>query len=180
FCVFSSRRRHTRLVSDWSSDVCSSDLQHLHAAGPAGFPGPPRRVDPDVDALHQMLAQEHVVVTEEDGMGTRLGPPDEMRPVPNQGLPALVRRMRLAGDDELHGTLRIGQKTKQAWRVMQQQVRSLVGGEAARKAQRECVGIKEMPGGFDLLGRRASTGQVQRQSLASILYQRLAGGGSKL
>src|SRR5262249_58442950 len=24
--VFSSRRRHTRLVSDWSSDVCSSDL----------------------------------------------------------------------------------------------------------------------------------------------------------
>src|SRR5262249_57271832 len=35
---FSSRRRHTRLVSDWSSDVCSSDLgrlvqqQHLRAA----------------------------------------------------------------------------------------------------------------------------------------------------
>src|SRR5438046_5471636 len=28
FCFFfSSRRRHTRLVSDWSSDVCSSDLQ---------------------------------------------------------------------------------------------------------------------------------------------------------
>src|SRR5438093_6227921 len=26
FFVFSSRRRHTRLVSDWSSDVCSSDL----------------------------------------------------------------------------------------------------------------------------------------------------------
>src|SRR5262249_58410394 len=27
-CLFflSSRRRHTRLVSDWSSDVCSSDL----------------------------------------------------------------------------------------------------------------------------------------------------------
>src|SRR5438093_10218595 len=24
---FSSRRRHTRLVSDWSSDVCSSDLK---------------------------------------------------------------------------------------------------------------------------------------------------------
>src|SRR5262249_59906916 len=26
FVFFSSRRRHTRLVSDWSSDVCSSDL----------------------------------------------------------------------------------------------------------------------------------------------------------
>src|SRR2546430_9468470 len=26
FCLFSSRRRHTRFDCDWSSDVCSSDL----------------------------------------------------------------------------------------------------------------------------------------------------------
>src|SRR5262245_64413605 len=26
---FSSRRRHTRCLSDWSSDVCSSDLRRL-------------------------------------------------------------------------------------------------------------------------------------------------------
>src|SRR5262249_57894890 len=31
FCA--SRRRHTRLVSDWSSDVCSSDLCCLRGAG---------------------------------------------------------------------------------------------------------------------------------------------------
>src|SRR6266571_4762306 len=30
---FSSRRRHTRLTCDWSSDVCSSDLQRLLALG---------------------------------------------------------------------------------------------------------------------------------------------------
>src|SRR5258706_2089222 len=29
---FSSRRRHTRLVSDWSSDVCSSDLKQKTAS----------------------------------------------------------------------------------------------------------------------------------------------------
>src|SRR2546426_9054083 len=28
---FSSRRRHTRLQGDWSSDVCSSDLSHAAA-----------------------------------------------------------------------------------------------------------------------------------------------------
>src|SRR5262249_59770820 len=34
---FSSRRRHTRLVSDWSSDVCSSDLgRHGRADAGAG------------------------------------------------------------------------------------------------------------------------------------------------
>src|SRR5256885_9399395 len=31
---FSSRRRHTRLQGDWSSDVCSSDLVHLFSASP--------------------------------------------------------------------------------------------------------------------------------------------------
>src|SRR5437763_3666186 len=28
FFFFSSRRRHTRYIGDWSSDVCSSDLTH--------------------------------------------------------------------------------------------------------------------------------------------------------
>src|SRR5437879_11739373 len=36
FFFFSSRRRHTRYIGDWSSDVCSSDLvadtQLLHQA----------------------------------------------------------------------------------------------------------------------------------------------------
>src|SRR2546426_9064323 len=31
FFFFSSRRRHTRLQGDWSSDVCSSDLQWIRA-----------------------------------------------------------------------------------------------------------------------------------------------------
>src|SRR5450631_2223994 len=29
FCFFSSRRRHTSLTCDWSSDVCSSDLESV-------------------------------------------------------------------------------------------------------------------------------------------------------
>src|SRR5262245_65130206 len=37
FFFFSSRRRHTRCLSDWSSDVCSSDL--LDRLG-----GPPKEV----------------------------------------------------------------------------------------------------------------------------------------
>src|SRR5256885_7626927 len=35
FFFFSSRRRHTRLQGDWSSDVCSSDLL-VHGRGLAG------------------------------------------------------------------------------------------------------------------------------------------------
>src|SRR5258706_10615117 len=54
---FSSRRRHTRLVSDWSSDVCSSDLIGL-ARHFDRFEGVARR-DPAVDPvkkLHGLLA----------------------------------------------------------------------------------------------------------------------------
>src|SRR6267378_6974717 len=35
FFFFSSRRRHTRSLRDWSSDVCSSDLERLAAGMPA-------------------------------------------------------------------------------------------------------------------------------------------------
>src|SRR5205814_3572036 len=38
FFFFSSRRRHTRCLSDWSSDVCSSDLQRT--TSPARICGP--------------------------------------------------------------------------------------------------------------------------------------------
>src|SRR2546426_8025550 len=44
FFFFSSRRRHTRLQGDWSSDVCSSDLLTgtttvAAVSGVATFPG---------------------------------------------------------------------------------------------------------------------------------------------
>src|SRR2546426_5599751 len=40
FFFFSSRRRHTRLQGDWSSDVCSSDLEEpLRSSGGRGQHG---------------------------------------------------------------------------------------------------------------------------------------------
>src|SRR2546426_2273479 len=38
FFFFSSRRRHTRLQGDWSSDVCSSDLPGRAPRAPARTP----------------------------------------------------------------------------------------------------------------------------------------------
>src|SRR5256885_6142557 len=37
FFFFSSRRRHTRLQGDWSSDVCSSDLGKLRGIGISNY-----------------------------------------------------------------------------------------------------------------------------------------------
>src|SRR5256885_235980 len=42
FFFFSSRRRHTRLQGDWSSDVCSSDLASRRSLDSSAFsPWPP-------------------------------------------------------------------------------------------------------------------------------------------
>src|SRR5256886_3891836 len=42
FFFFSSRRRHTRFDCDWSSDVCSSDLPIVLAAGASSRMGRPK------------------------------------------------------------------------------------------------------------------------------------------
>src|SRR5262245_63026944 len=39
FFFFSSRRRHTRCLSDWSSDVCSSDLCYFAGRDRAALGG---------------------------------------------------------------------------------------------------------------------------------------------
>src|SRR5438045_7509916 len=73
FFFFSSRRRHTRCLSDWSSDVCSSDLPPVADAGAdrtiayqdqfndarGFFIGGPGGSDPDSHALRFERSEEH-------------------------------------------------------------------------------------------------------------------------
>src|SRR5438045_4436395 len=67
FFFFSSRRRHTRCLSDWSSDVCSSDLaQVLPFLGQLEGGGEP---GPDELALHLVVGKLLGLVE-----GTRAGP----------------------------------------------------------------------------------------------------------
>src|SRR6266513_4518948 len=56
---FSSRRRHTRSKRDWSSDVCSSDLDHPAELGAVGATG--------TLAANRIASDADVVI----GVGTR-------------------------------------------------------------------------------------------------------------
>src|SRR6266446_8521636 len=56
---FSSRRRHTRLQGDWSSDVCSSDLCHLYISMGHNFVGH-HGLEPDTHPVSEVAEIECV------------------------------------------------------------------------------------------------------------------------
>src|SRR5438093_2524957 len=55
---FSSRRRHTRLVSDWSSDVCSSDLRLVAD----GVFAQPTRMGAEISSTRAICEQRFTIV----------------------------------------------------------------------------------------------------------------------
>src|SRR6266403_2305893 len=59
FFFFSSRRRHTRSLRDWSSDVCSSDLR-LQVSQLHGASSDMDNVDPENLRNLQAVAKEYV------------------------------------------------------------------------------------------------------------------------
>src|SRR5215211_6649393 len=59
FFFFSSRRRHTRSLCDWSSDVCSSDLDADQAANQAkqAKGADPEAIDSQLEDVKQLGTQ---------------------------------------------------------------------------------------------------------------------------
>src|SRR5256886_10332961 len=57
-CFFSSRRRHTRVDCDWSSDVCSSDLRAVAGADHGAAVPRPRRLLLGEHAIEQPRPQD--------------------------------------------------------------------------------------------------------------------------
>src|SRR3989454_10049560 len=96
FFFFSSRRRHTRLQGDWSSDVCSSDLaravggaRQRGGRGPQACDGPRQPVSPDAPARPRAAA-------ERGGM-TRLA-----GPAPASSLAAVLRVLTREAAHPMH------------------------------------------------------------------------------
>src|SRR5204862_1304644 len=82
---FSSRRRHTRSLRDWSSDVCSSDLYATTVINAEGVQGTPGSILP-IDAIQEFNAQEN--------------PPAEYGWKPG----AIVNLGIKSGTNDVHGT----------------------------------------------------------------------------
>src|SRR5208337_1775289 len=69
FFFFSSRRRHTRYIGDWSSDVCSSDLA-VRAWFAGRFPAGP--TEPQAAGWREIAAARHTLIAAPTGSGKTL------------------------------------------------------------------------------------------------------------
>src|SRR5437879_13349783 len=65
---FSSRRRHTRYIGDWSSDVCSSDLGEESLSHHRALP-PRRRISPLPRRFFRPRRHQHEAANAGDGGG---------------------------------------------------------------------------------------------------------------
>src|SRR5258707_6308960 len=116
FFFFSSRRRHTRYWRDWSSDVCSSDLDtvvptvlHVHVANaPFGVPlGIHAHAVAVVEELHA-LELEQARVTHHHAVAVVHRAPGCGRWALAEHLSAVVARARVTAHPD--GDVRVGLK----------------------------------------------------------------------
>src|SRR5581483_8764850 len=134
--------------------------RRLLPRGAARLERPPRRVEPDVDALHEHAADAHVVVLEEEHTAAERRLLAELEDVLDELLPRAVRRVRLAGEQDLHRPLLVEEQVAQLVRVGEDEAGPLVGGEAAREADGERVVAEEGLDLAQLLRRAAVTGEL--------------------
>src|SRR5690606_39943943 len=76
FFFFSSRRRHPRFSRDWSSDVCSSDLEFLEVIGEEAAEDPLAVPEPaEAEAPKEAAAVDRPQEGVAAGAGRAAGPP---------------------------------------------------------------------------------------------------------
>src|ERR1019366_1472985 len=77
FFFFSSRRRHTRLVSDWSSDVCSSDLEGMSHGAHQAIGGSAKQARIGIERNHVADARRRDARVQKGGGRIAAQPPVE-------------------------------------------------------------------------------------------------------
>src|SRR6185436_15837925 len=125
----------------------------LHARGPRRLQRAAWVVQPDVDALDQEPPDPHVVVLEDEDPSAELPRARALEDLLDDALTGAVRRMRLAGEDQLDGPLLVPQEAGEPVDVVEDQAGALVGREAPGEADRQDVRVQ---GGLELGEDRGS------------------------
>ena len=139
----------------------------LHARSAGGLQRIDRIVEPDIDAGDQPARKAQVIAFHEQDLPFELGQLRDARDLADQVLAGHVGGVRATREDEQHRPLRIAGDRPQPVEILEQQRRALVGGEAAREADGEHVGVVRVRVAQDAIQMRlaaAGCGNAGRES----------------
>ena len=111
----------------------------LHAAGAGSFERTPRIVQPDVAAGDHLPRNMDVVILNKHQPPGQFAVFAEMDDLLDEAFAFVVARVRLAGENELDGPLLVVDEVYDVVELLENERRALVGGEAPRKADGQCV-----------------------------------------
>ena len=117
--------------------------REFHAARAAGLQRAERVVEPEIDPLIETAADVGVVILDEHDAVGEVGVACVLVNFLNDPLAALVLRVRLARENELHGPLGVVEQLEQPLRLAEKQAAALVRGEAAREADGQDFRVEE-------------------------------------
>ncbi len=98
-------------------------------------------------------------------------PSGKLNPFLDEAFTFVVRRVSLAGNNDLHRVFRAGQQPNKTFGVAQQQIGAFVSREPPRKSKCQYVRIKSLVGLRNDVRLRAALTQLQPQSLTGVVYQ---------
>src|ERR1700683_4922868 len=131
-----------------------SAVQHyLLPAGAGRFQRPPRIVQPNVNALHEVAPDVDVVILDEDKFVGELRIAHQVGDLLQHFLAGFVQRVRLAGKNKLHRTFWIVDHRSQPLNVFKDQIGTLISGKAPRKTYREGVRAEHALQALNFLAR---------------------------
>ncbi len=98
-------------------------------------------IEPDVDTGEQTFRHGHIVILKENDFTQEFRTLRNLNDALDQVFTGAVGRVSLAGKDELHREFLVVHNFRQTVKVSKEEMRTLVGGEAASKAYEQSIGI---------------------------------------
>ena len=127
-----------------NAEVEAAVATGLHATGAGSFERAARIVQPDITAGNHLPADVHVVVLYEHEVAFELAVFAQVNDVLDEALALVVARMGLARENELNGPLFVVDELHDISKLLKDQRRALVRGEAAGKTDGQRIGIEQV------------------------------------
>src|SRR6185437_5215513 len=134
-----------------------AEVQHavqggFHAAGAAGLHRKARSVQPNVDALDEILRHMHFIIFNESDAAAQFVIMAEVQHLMNEVSTRLIGWMGLAGEDELDRPPAVLEESLQPFQVSEEQGGPLIRREPSGESNGQRFGVQECAACEDLRG----------------------------